>query len=81
MVDLKKSLEKGDFGQNVALQTGDVVYVPRTFISQVDRFFNHLENIIRPILWTEHSIVLTPMVEDVFTGDTSKSKSSIIIGK
>lgn len=81
MVDLKKSLEKGDFGQNVALQTGDVVYVPRTFISQVDRFFYHFENIIRPILWTEHSIVLTPLVEDVFTGDTGKGKSSIVIGK
>lgn len=81
MVDLKKSLEKGEFGQNVALQTGDVVYVPRTFISQVDRFFYHFENIIRPILWTEHSIVLTPLVEDVFTGDTGKGKSSIVIGK
>ncbi len=82
MVDLKKSLEKGGFGQDVALQTGDVVYVPRTFISQVDRFFNHFENIIRPILWTEHSIVMTPLVEDVFTGNANKNKSSsIIIGK
>lgn len=81
MVDLKKALVKGEFGQNIALQTGDVVYVPRTFISQVDRFFYHFENIIRPLLWTEHSIVLTPLVEDVFTGDTGKGKSSIVIGK
>ena len=81
MFDLKKSLEKGEFGQNVALQTGDVVYVPRTFVSQLDRFFGHIENIIRPVLWTEHGIVLSPLVEDVFTGDTGKSKSSIIIGK
>lgn len=80
-LDLKKSLEKGDFGQNVALQTGDVVYVPRTFISQVDRFFEHFENIIRPILWTEHGIVLEPLVEDVFTGDTNNNRSSIVIGK
>ena len=81
MVNLKKALEKGEFGQNIALQTGDVVYVPRTFISQVDRFFNHFENIIRPILWTEHSIVLEPLVEDVFTGNSGKGKSSIVIGK
>lgn len=85
ILDLKKSLENGEFGQNVALQTGDVVYVPRTFISQVDRFFLHFENIIRPILWTEHSIVLTPLVEDVFTGaafnKNSNNKTSIILGK
>lgn len=83
MVDLKKYLEKGEFGQNIALQTGDVVYVPRTFISQVDRFFNHFENIIRPMLWTEHSIVMEPLVEDVFTGNSNKgnTKTSVIIGR
>ena len=83
MVDLKKALEKGEFGQNIALQTGDVVYVPRTFIAQVDRFFNHFSNIIAPILWTEHSMAMEPLAEEVLTGHSSQgnSKTPVIIGK
>ena len=67
-LDLKKALKKGDLTFNVALQGGDIVYVPASFIAQVDRFFEHLTNILRPIVTLEHGIVLEPMVEDVLKG-------------
>ncbi|HZX48070.1 MAG TPA: polysaccharide biosynthesis/export family protein [Nitrospirota bacterium] len=78
-VDLKKALKKGDLTQNVPLQRGDVVYVPRTFISNVERAFMHIENILRPVVLLEQGIVLAPRVKDVFTGESGKKDQSIII--
>jgi len=51
--DLKKMLRDGDRSGNLTLQKGDVIYVPRTFIAKVDRFFEHLAKIIKPIVDAE----------------------------
>lgn len=78
-LDLEKTLKEGDLTQNVALQRGDIVYVPRTFISNVDRFFQHMENILRPIVLLEQGIALYPKVEDVLTGKGGGDQSTTII--
>ncbi|MEK6636311.1 MAG: polysaccharide biosynthesis/export family protein [Planctomycetota bacterium] len=81
-LDLESALDKGEVSQNMCLQTGDVVFVPRTFIANVDRFFSHFEKIIRPILFMEQAIIVAPRVEDVFQGESagaSKSKVPIVI--
>ncbi|MBI3752908.1 MAG: polysaccharide export protein [Deltaproteobacteria bacterium] len=52
-LNLEKALKEGDLTQNIILQRGDIVYVPRTFISNVDRFFTHLSTIISPLLQLE----------------------------
>lgn len=81
-LDLESALDKGEVSQNICLQTGDVVFVPRTFIANVDRFFSHFEKIIRPILLMEQAIILAPRVEDVFQGESagaSKSEVQIVI--
>ncbi len=48
----------GDPEQNPVLQRGDLVYVPRTFISDVDRFFMHLTHIVAPLVGIETGIKL-----------------------
>ena len=79
-LDLKKTFTIGDLSQNVFLKSGDVVYVPRTFISNVDRFFKHFENILRPLVWTEQGIVLGDRIdEEVFHGRIDVSRTPIVI--
>ncbi|KAA0244694.1 MAG: polysaccharide export protein [Candidatus Brocadia sp. AMX2] len=79
-LDLKKTFATGDLSQNVFLKSGDVVYVPRTFISDVDRFFKHFENIVRPLAWTEQGILLGDRIdEEVFHGRIDVSRTPIVI--
>lgn len=79
MLDLKKTFATGDLSQNVFLKSGDVVYVPRTFISNVDRFFEHFENIVRPLVWTEQGIVLGDRIDsEVFRGARSAPTQIVI---
>lgn len=37
-VNLSRILKEGDVGQNIELQPGDIVYVPRSFIVDLERF-------------------------------------------
>lgn len=50
--DLKKLVEEGDQTQNVALLNGDLVYVPRSFVGNVNLFVKK----IRPMM----ELLLTP---------------------
>jgi polysaccharide export outer membrane protein len=47
-INLKRILKEGDIGQNIELMPGDIVYVPKTFIVHIERFFR---GISAPILW------------------------------
>lgn len=79
-LDLKKTFAQGDLSQNVLLKTGDVVYVPRTFISDVDRFFKHLENIVRPLMYMEQGILLGKRIDvEVFSGQRTLQQTQIVI--
>jgi len=45
--NMKRFWEKADFSQNIPLQGGDVVYVPRTLIGDISTFASKL----LPVLW------------------------------
>ena len=47
-VSLKKILKKGDIGLNIELKPGDIIYVPKSFIADVERF---LRIIALPATW------------------------------
>lgn len=55
-LDLESVLKKGNITQNIQLATGDIVYVPSTFIADVSRFSIYLANILRPIIMFEVGI-------------------------
>jgi polysaccharide export outer membrane protein len=71
VADLRKIIGEGDFAENPILRRGDIVYVPRTFIANVDRFFQHLSVIVNPLLdietgyWVGQNIEAGPSGENI----------------
>ncbi len=65
-LDLEKALRDGDLAQNIQLQRDDIVYVPRTYISNVDRFFGHLATILSPLLSLENLYYTGHQIEESF---------------
>ncbi|GAX60409.1 periplasmic protein [Candidatus Scalindua japonica] len=63
-LNLKAALKKGDITQNLALQPGDVLYVPTVAFASTERFFNRINSIIRPIINMEYGLAIWPQVED-----------------
>lgn len=47
-VDVDAVFGRGDFSQMVYLQRGDIVYVPAKTITNVERFFRRLSNMLSP---------------------------------
>ncbi len=62
-LDLQAALSKGDLSQNVTLARGDIIYVPRTTIANVDRFFGHLSTILGPMLDLERGYFIGQQIE------------------
>ncbi|MBI5232897.1 MAG: polysaccharide export protein [Deltaproteobacteria bacterium] len=77
--NMKAYLEKADMSQNKLLERGDIVYVPSSFIADVDKFFKHLEIILSPIVTAERAIILEPIAEDVLRGENPKN--SVVVPK
>lgn len=50
LLDIESTLKGGDMTQNLVLQRGDIIFVPETFIANVDRFFERLKRITSPLL-------------------------------
>ncbi|MBW2567155.1 MAG: polysaccharide export protein [Deltaproteobacteria bacterium] len=51
MSDLKALLRKADLGQNVHLEDGDVVYVPRMKIGDINDWLENIKPILDILLW------------------------------
>lgn len=57
-INVMDLLKKGDMNQLFVLKKDDIVYVPPSFIANVDRFFEHINTIFAPIIGIEKSIIL-----------------------
>ena len=51
MADLDALLKKADVAQNIPLQDGDLVYVPRMLIADINDWVSHAEPMLRMIRW------------------------------
>ena len=59
-VNLKNLIETGDQSQNLALMDGDLVYIPRSAIGDVNLFVNRLRPILRLIALPTETIEVFP---------------------
>lgn len=75
VLDLDRAMKDGDVDQNPAVQRGDVVYVPRTTIASVARFFEQVYAIVRPFVAVESGIWLG---QNIDAGPRGQTQSSIV---
>lgn len=80
-LDLKKALSGEDYAANVALQSGDILYVPTRGLASVSRYAAYLSTVLSPVVMVEGGIVLWPLVKDVFNGKPQSSQVSIPTSK
>lgn len=67
-IDIMDLLKKADMKQLSVLQKDDIVYVPPSFIANVDRFFQHLNTIFAPIIGIEKSVILGDEIYRIMQG-------------
>jgi polysaccharide biosynthesis/export protein len=67
--DLKSLVEQGDFSQNIQLANGDLVYVPRSFVGDVNRFVKQIEPLMRLILYPALVVNQYGLAGDYLGGD------------
>ncbi|MBM4055023.1 MAG: hypothetical protein FJ264_10220 [Planctomycetes bacterium] len=71
--------KKGDVSQNMMLEHGDVVFVPRMVISNIARYFSYFQQIFSAIISFESGVILYPQARDVLThGETETGGGTTI---
>lgn len=78
-LNLEEFFEGAKLGPNAVLQPGDVLYVPRSFVADLDAFFGHVLKAMFPLVLFEQAFVLGPQVRDAVTGQSGKTTQTVII--
>lgn len=64
IINLRSAIQEGDYGQNPPIQRGDIIYIPKTTIANVARFFDYLYAIVRPFVLVETGIWLGQNIDE-----------------
>jgi len=73
LLNIDKAFREGNLSDNIMLQGGDIVYMPRTKIADVSKFFGYLYTIIQPIVVGERGYLLG---DEILSGSTNSSVRS-----
>ncbi|CAB5147796.1 hypothetical protein D3OALGB2SA_4615 [Olavius algarvensis associated proteobacterium Delta 3] len=68
-VDFKALAEGGDQTQNLALVNGDLIYVPRSFIGDINRFIKQVTPLFRLIIFPAQTVNEYGRASDYLRGD------------
>lgn len=73
-LDVHNMLKTGKIDKNIYLKSGDVIYVPPSFIANLERFMLRFNNIISPFVTLERGIILEPQAVDVLRGKEKETR-------
>jgi len=80
-VDFRRITREGDVLSNLALQEGDVIYVPASYIADITREATRVSQIVSTLLLIENATVLwQPFVNSLLHGAPTSSGNSIVVG-
>jgi polysaccharide export outer membrane protein len=71
VIDFEKAVEEGDTSQNIVVQAGDIVYMPRSVIGDVKNFFANISAILNPIVQLEGGYLIGKQIEQIHKGGGS----------
>lgn len=71
-------ITNGDLRYNIPINSGDIVYVPRSFIADVDAFMMHSQNILNTVVALERSVILFYDAKDAVSGSGGNSNVNAI---
>ncbi len=74
-IDAGGFLYRGQLEDNVALERGDIVYVPMTELGTSERYLDYAVKVLQPILSAESAVVLGGSVVDTFKGTSTVGTS------
>ncbi len=79
-IDVDKITDAEPGAQDVQLQAGDIVYVPRTFMANVVRFFQDVSQILAPFVLAESAFILGPAVYSAIkTVGTATTTTGVVV--
>ncbi|MDD2760789.1 MAG: polysaccharide export protein [Methylomonas sp.] len=78
VLDLKNVINGEGGSDNVVLRPGDILYVSRSFVADLDRFFEHIQKGLITGLLIQQGIVLYPAVVDAIEG-VGESGTTVVV--
>ena len=84
LVDLAAAIQKGATPAQDPLQATDILYVPEKVLAKTSRWFQHIGQILKPIVNLETGVVLWPDAVDAVKGasssDTAPTRVTVPVG-
>ncbi|MCF6147049.1 MAG: hypothetical protein E3K37_00140 [Candidatus Kuenenia sp.] len=78
-LNIKDVWKNGDLSQNMMLEHGDIIFVPRMIISNIARYFSYFQQMFSAIISFESGVILYPQARDVLThGETEAGGGTTI---
>ena len=77
-LNIDEFFEGAKWKLNAALQPGDVIYVPRSFVADLDKFFDHVLRGVFAAVLIEQGFFLAPKVFETVTGKAFRSTNSSV---
>ena len=57
MADCEALLERADLSQNIPLRDGDLVYVPRMVIGDINKWIRNLDPVLDWVFWSKYNAI------------------------